>query len=139
MKMPRPTSVTIVSLVAISVGVYTLVIKLLVVIIPDSYGLFVELTEAINTNALLKLPAEFHLAHAVTGSIVWIVSGLFMLRGKNWARVLALLWALGVLVLTLLVTRLSLPFYLKFATWLLMLYLLTSERCSLYFVARQKR
>jgi len=44
-----------------------------------------------------------------------------------------LLWGLGVLVLTLLVARLSLPFYLKLATWLLMLYLLTRERSSRYF------
>jgi len=133
MKMPRPLSVTIISIVAIILGVYTLAIKLLVILVPDSYALFVEFAAAMNTHALLKLPVEFHLAHAITGSVVWIVAGLFMLRGKNWARLLALLWGLGVLVLTLLVARLSLPFYLKLATWLLMLYLLTRERSSRYF------
>lgn len=133
MKMPRPTSVTIISIAAIIIGVYTLAIKLLVIINPGSYALFVEFAAAMNTTAWVKLPVEFHLAHAVTGSVVWIVAGLFMLGGKNWARVLALLWGLGVLALTLLVARLSLPFYLKLATWLLMLYLLTRERSTRYF------
>lgn len=133
MKMPRPAPVTIISIIAIITGVYTLAIKLLVVINPESYELFVEFAEAMNSGAWLKIPVELHLVHAFTGSIVWIVSGLFMLRGKNWARVLALFWGLGVLVLTLLVTQLSLPFYLKLATWLLMLYLLTRKRCGLYF------
>lgn len=88
---------------------------------------------------MLIIPVELHLAHAFTDSIVWIVSGLFMLRGKNWARVLALFWGLGVLVLTLLVTQLSLPFYLKLATWLLMLYLLTRESVARsIFVAHRK-
>ena len=133
MKTPRPLSVTIISIAAIIIGLYTLAIKLLVVIVPESYDLFVEFAAAMNTTALVKLPAEFHLAHGFIGSAVWIVAGLFMLRGKNWARVLALLWGLGVLVLTLLVARLSLPFYLKLATWLLLLYLLTREHCSRFF------
>jgi len=51
--------------------------KLLVVSIPGSYDLFVEFATALNAQALLQLPAEFHLAHAFTGSAVWIVSGLF--------------------------------------------------------------
>ena len=131
--MPRPISVTIISIISILVGVYTLAMKLLVVSIPGSYDLFVEFAAALNAQALLPLPTEFHLAHAFTGSAVWIVSGLFMLRGKNWARLLALFWGLGVLVLTLLVVQLSLPFYLKLVSWLLMLYFLTRARCMLYF------
>ena len=133
MKMPRPISVTIISIVAIIVGMYTLAIKLLVVTNPDSYKVFVEFAAAMSAHAWLQLPVAFHLAHAFTGSVVWIVSGLFMLRGKNWARVLALLWGLSVLILTLLVAHFSLPFYLKLASWLLMLYFLTRERCSHYF------
>ena len=133
MKSLRPLPVTIISIAAISIGIYTLAIKLLVIGNPEAHKLFVEFTSAMNTTALVKLPVEFHLAHAFTGSIVWIISGLFMLKGKNWARLLALLWGLGVLILTLLVVQLSLPFYLKLGTWLLMLYFLTRERCTRYF------
>jgi len=133
MKIPRPLPVTIISIIAIIVGVYTLAMKMLVVIIPESYELFVEFAGAMNTDAWVKIPVELHLAHAFTGSVVWIVSGLFMLKGKNWARVLALFWGLSVLALTLLVVKLSLPFYLKLATWLLMLYFLIRERSTLYF------
>ncbi len=132
-KMPRPVPVTIISIIAIVIGVYTLAIKLLVVTNPDAYQVFTGFAAAMNSNAWLRLPAEFHLLHAFTGSVVWIVSGLFMLRGKNWARLLALLWGLGVLVLTLLVARFSLPFYLKLASWLLMLYFLTRAQCTRYF------
>ena len=100
---------------------------------PYSYKLFIEFATAINSTAWLQLPAEFHLAHAFTGSVVWIVSGLFMLRGKYRARLLALFRGLGVLVLTVLVAQFSLPFYLKLASWLLMLYFLTRAPCRLYF------
>jgi len=51
MKMPRPAPVTIISIIAIITGVYTLAIKLLVVITPESYELFVEFAEAMNSSA----------------------------------------------------------------------------------------
>ena len=131
--MSRPYSVTIIAVIAVIVGLYSLASKLFVVISPETYHLFLEFGEAVNAQALARLPVEVHLWHGLIGSIVWIVSGVYMLRGKNWARLLALLWGLTALLLTFIVVGFSLSFYLKSATYLLMLYLLTRRRCLAYF------
>jgi len=131
--MSRPHSVTIIAVAAIVVGLYSLVTKIFVVISPETYRLFLDFGEAVNTQALVRLPVEVHLGHGLIGSIVWIVSGVFMLRGKNWARWLALFWGLTALLLTFIVAGFSLSFYLKSVTYLLMLYLLTRRRCLAYF------
>ena len=131
--MSRPHSVTIIAVVAIVVGLYSLVTKVFVVISPETYRLFLDFGEAINTQAPVRLPVEVHLGHGLIGSIVWIVSGVYMLRGRNWARCLALFWGLTALLLTFIVAGFSPSFYLKSATYLLMLYLLSRQRCLTYF------
>jgi hypothetical protein len=131
--MSRPHSVTIIAVIAIVVGLYSLVTKVFVVISPEAYRLFLDFGEAVNTQALVRLPVEVHLGHGLIGSVVWIFSGAYMLRGKNWARLLALFWGLTALLLTFIVAGFSLSFYLKSATYLLMLYLLTRRRCLAYF------
>jgi hypothetical protein len=121
--MSRPHSVTIIAVAAIVVGLFS----------PETYRLFLDFGEAMNAQALVRLPVEVHLGHGLIGSIVWIFSGAYMLRGKNWARWLALFWGLTALLLTFIVAGFSLSFYLKLATYLLMLYLLTRRRCLAYF------
>lgn len=129
----RPLSVTIISVIAILVGLYSLIAKVYVVTSPEAYRIFLEIVDVMNEDALMRLPVEFHLTHSLAGSLVWIASGFFMLRGKNWARLLALCWGITVLVVTLLITKFSIPFYIKLITYCVMLYFLMRDSCSTYF------
>ena len=133
--MSCPLSVTIIAIMAIIVGLYSLATKIFVLISPETLWLFLEFGEAANAQALVRLPVEIHLGHGLIGSVVWIVSGGYMLWGKNWARLLALWWGLTALLVTFIVVGFSLSFYLKSATYLLILYLLT-RRPSLVFFRR---
>lgn len=136
--MSRPKSLTIISKLAIIFGLYSLAVKIFVLSSSETYQQFLEFAEAINSKAIVRLPVEVHLAHGLIGSLIWIVSGIFMLKGKNWARQLALLWGFTVLVLTFFVSGFSILLYLKSATYLLMLYFLTHEKCLAYFQAKMQ-
>lgn len=92
-----------------------------------------EFAETANVRALVKLPVEVHLAHGIMSSLVWIVAGIFMLKGNNWARLLALFWGLTVLMLTFLVAGFSLSLYMKSGTYSILLYFLTRPGCLEYF------
>ena len=59
--MSRPHSVTIIAVAAIVVGLYSLVTKIFVVISPETYRLFLDFGEAMNAQALVRLPVEVHL------------------------------------------------------------------------------
>lgn len=131
--MPRPHSVTVISALVIVYGLYTLALKVYLISSPEAYGIFEKLVAAYNAEAAVKLPLAFHLAYSFLGSIAFLVSGVFMLKGRNWARLLLLLWGLATLALTLALAGLSLPLYLKTATYLVFLYLLLRKNSVAYF------
>lgn len=136
--MSRPKSVTIISILAIIFGLYSLAVKIFVVSSTERYQQFLEFAEALNSKAIVSLPVEVHLAHGLIGSFMWIVSGIFMLKGKNWARLLALFWGFTVLVLTFFVGGFSILLYLKSAMYLILLYFLTHEKCLVYFQGKEQ-
>lgn len=131
--MPRPQSVTVISVLAIVVGLSTLAAKIFVLSSSEAYRFFVEFAETVNARALVKLPVEVHLAHGIMSSLVWIVAGIFMLKGNNWARLLALFWGSTIIMLTFLVADFSLSLYLKSGAYSILLYFLTRPGCLKYF------
>lgn len=135
--MSRPRSVLIISLVAIVIGLYSGAMKLVIVLAPGTYQLFDQFAETINSRAIISLPTQVHLIHGLAGSAVWVVSGWYMLKGRNWARLLALFWGLGVLLLTLATVGLSMSFYLKLVTYSVIVYFLTRQQCLGYFLGHR--
>ncbi len=131
--MPRPDSVTIISALVIVYGLYTLALKIYLVSSPEAYAMFEQLIVAYNAEAEVKLPLVFHLSYSFLGSIAFLVAGGFMLIGRNWARLLLLVWGLATLVLTLALAGFSLPMYLKTSTYILFLYLLMRRNSVAYF------
>ena len=131
--MPRPVSVTIIFALVIVYGLYTLALKVYLVSSPEAYAMFEQLIVAYDAEAEVKLPLVFHLSYSFLGSIAFLVAGVFMLMGRNWARLLLLLWGLATLVLTLALAGFSLPMYLKTSTYILFLYLLMRQNSVAYF------
>jgi hypothetical protein len=131
--LPRPLSVTIISALVIVYGLYTLALKVTLVSSPEAYAMFEQLIESYNAEAAVKLPLAFHLTYSFLGSVAFLVAGVFMLMGRNWARWLLLLWGLATLALTLALAGFSLPMYLKTATYLVFLYLLLRKNSVAYF------
>ncbi len=129
----RPISVTILAVAVIVWGLVTLATKIFVVASPEAYAMFREAYTAMNDGALVKLPMAVHLGHGFLSSPVLVVAGAFMLAAKNWARLLLVAWPLTALALTIAVGGLALPFYLKAATYLVVLYLLMRKNCRDYF------
>ena len=131
--MPRPLSVTIISAFVIFYGLYTLALKVYLVSSPEAYAMFEKFVVAYNAEAEVKLPLAFHLTYSFLGSIAFLIAGVFMLMARNWARLLLLLWGLATLGLTLALAGLSLPMYLKTATYIVFLYLLMRKNSVAYF------
>ena len=114
-------------------GLYTFALKVYLVSSPEAYGMFEKFVAAYNAEAAVKLPLAFHLAYSFLGSIAFLVAGVFMLMARNWARLLLLSWGLATLALTLVLAGLSLPLYLKTASYLGFLYLLMRQNSVAYF------
>ena len=132
----RPRSVTIIALLAILYGVLTLAHKAFVLLSPATLSMTRDLFAGLNASAPVPLPFAAHMAHGLTGSVVLIVAGGFMLRGFNWARLLLLLWPLTALALTFAVYGLSASLGLKTLTYLVLAFFLLRGPSAQYFGAR---
>jgi hypothetical protein len=85
----RPTPVTVVAWILIVVGISSLVAMTLTLNNPATLDLM--------SRSLLPISLQYVLAYA--GFLVTIVSGIVMLKGRNWGRLLYVVWsAIGSLI-----------------------------------------
>jgi len=129
----RPRTITWIAWLAILYGVVTLGQKMFVTVSPEASALTREFFDKLNQNALVRLPFEAHMAHGVASSIVFAVAGIFMLLGRNWARLLLLLWPLTALALTFIVSGFSLSLGLKTVTYGTLAFFLLRPATAEYF------
>ena len=130
--MKRPTSVTIVSWFFV---VYGAILVVPVIVGFSSFDIYDALRslETFSFSSIIDLPVEVYVLFGLISSPVMIVTGLHMLRGKNWARVLFLIWSTAGLILTANFYGFSLILGLNLLTYLLVLFILTRKRCLTYF------
>ncbi len=131
--MSRPIPITIISILAILLGVVPFPVKILVLMSPDMLEDLRRFIETPSSGQILDIPVEVQFAHGIIGSIVWITAGIAMRRGRNWGRWLALFWAGSVLAMTVLLLGFKMSFLLKLATFCAMAYFLTNRKASAYF------
>ena len=132
----RPFSLSAISILAVLYGTFSLIPKILF-LIPSEQGEWArELMNTMSSNGPIPLPSWLHVSHGLIGSVVWVVAGIFLWKGKNWSRWLILFWGLTVLLLTLSVYGYSGSFPWKCGTFLLLLYLLLKRSSRDYFEAR---
>jgi len=79
----RPLSVTIIAWLLIVFGILSLIA------IPLSLGN--PMTKELMAKSMVPIPVQYFMMGA--GLFVTIVSGIFMLKGANWARMLYVIWS----------------------------------------------
>jgi hypothetical protein len=85
----RPTSVTVISWILIVMGGISLIVSTLMLKNPTTREMM----------ARCPLPVPLQYAMLYVGLFVTITSGLAMLKGQNWARLLYVIWgAVGFLI-----------------------------------------
>jgi hypothetical protein len=129
----RPSSITVISWLAILYGLLTLGQKTFLALSPEAMALTRQIFDELSGSALLPVPFEAHMAHAFLSSMVVMIAGAFMLVGNNWARMLLLVWPLTALALTLAVGGLSPSFWLKSLTYGVLAFFLLRGPSALYF------
>jgi hypothetical protein len=85
----RPTSVTVISWILIVAGGISLISTTAMINNP--------MTRELMSKSLLSVPAQYAITYL--GLLITIVSGIMMLKGYNWARLLYVIWGtLGFMV-----------------------------------------
>lgn len=85
----RPTSVTVIAWFLLIIGVISAVLTVAMIDNPIVIDLMKK----------SPLPVSLQYAIAIAGLLVMMVSGAAMLKGRNWARLLYVIWsALGLLI-----------------------------------------
>ena len=136
--MTRPLEVTIASWFFMLWALFTVIPKVFLVMNSEAYSMALELNAALQSSALLPVPFWYQLVHAYVGVVVILVCGIFMLKGHLWAVIVFLIWMLGVLGLTLAVSRLSIALYVKAAVAAAVAILLLKPKSRAYFSVSQK-
>ena len=92
--MQRPTSLTVIAWLLIVFGAFGLISQLMMGDNPVAQKMLAE----------SPLPASVHMAMAIIGTVVSLVSGYGILKGLNWSRYLYVGWSIVGLVFGLLTT-----------------------------------
>jgi hypothetical protein len=134
--LKRPWRVSLIAWFFILWSLLSLIPKVMLVVDPEIYRLARELNQI---NLHLKqpsVPGWFQLTHAFLGVPVMIVSGVGLLQGRMWALGMCLLWLVSGVVLTWAVTGVSMSFYLKLATTIVIALVLLRPKTFSYFSSR---
>jgi hypothetical protein len=119
----RPTSVTVIAWILIVFG--------LIKLVSTMRGLNNPLL--ITYLSRSRFPVRMLIAFGFLGALSMVISGVFMLRGKNWARLLYFIWTgLGVAV-SLITAGFRMSFVPGIVIYAVFLYLLTRTQVVDYF------
>ena len=128
--MNRPKGVTIIATIVIIFGVFTFIPKIYVISSPERFNEFIDFFRSISKNQIIHVPVVLQISHGVIGSIIWTVAGIFMLKGQNWAQILALIWGLTVVLLTFFVSGLTITLFTKTPLFVLIFFILMKRSSS---------
>lgn len=81
---PRPTSLTVISWLLVSTGIFVAILQVGIMSCRDPH-----VAVAVSNS---PIPVDIQCGFSLLGSLVTVISGLGMLKGKNWARLLYLIW-----------------------------------------------
>jgi len=130
----RPLTVSVISWFFMLWAIFSVILKVFLIINPEAYRQALELDQTLSTQSFLHVPFWFQLAHAFIGVPIIIVSSIFMLKGRLWALIVFLVWIYGVVLLTLAVSGLSISLYFKLFTAILITVFLTRSKHLAYFL-----
>lgn len=134
--MSRPFSLSAISILAVLYGALSLILKISFLISSEQAEWARELMKTMSSSGPIPFPSWLHVLHGLIGSVVWVIAGILLWKGRNWSLWLVLFWGLTVLLLTFSVYAYSGPFLWKCGTYLMLTYFLLKKSSREYFEAR---
>ena len=129
----RPLSISILAVVMVLYGLFTLFPKVLLLTSQEVYDASADVAAALAARGPLALPLDLQIAIGFMASFVAILAGVFIWRGRNWARWAAALWMVLTLALYVLQTGLTWLPALKLPVFFLVLFLLFRPQAAGHF------
>ena len=129
----RPLSIAILAVVMVLYGLFTLIPKIFLLTSREVYDASADLTAAMTAGGFLTLPYGLQIAISFVASLVVIAAGVFVWRGRNWARWAIALWMTFSLVLYVLQTGVTWIPVMKLPIFVLVLFLLFRPQVANHF------
>ena len=129
----RPRSISILAVVMVLYGLFTLFPKILLLTSQEVYEASAALAASLAAGGLLALPLDLQIAIGFIASFVAILAGIFIWRGRNWARWAAALWMVLTLALYVLQTGPTWLPAIKLPVFFLVLFLLFRPQAAGHF------
>jgi hypothetical protein len=136
--LSRPISLSAISILTVSYGVLSLIPKIVFLLPSEQSASAWDLLRTMIASGPLPLPLWLHFSHALISSVVWIIAGIFLWQGTNWARWLMIAWGLSVIFLTASVYGFSGSTPWKCGTYLIGIYFLLKQSSREYFAERAR-
>ena len=125
----RPTSITVISCLFIITSAFSL----LGIIIGFWNPRAQKLAQEIMTQS--PLPVSIQYAFSLTGFTATLASGVFMLRGANWARYLYIIWGAITLLLNVFTAHAKLMIIPCLAIYGIVVFFLMQPKANQYFAS----
>jgi hypothetical protein len=123
----RPDSITIIAWIMLVFGVSSLQV-----------GIFSINNPVPETIANIPIPAQVESSRFFADAVISIVSGIFILRGANWARLLYIWWGAFYFVIELLMRPVKATTLTMGACYLIVVFFLLRPRASAYFASHNR-
>ena len=120
----RPTSITVISWILIVLAAISLITSTLMLNNPTAKELM----------ARSPLPASVQYALMYLGLLVMITSGVAMLKGQNWARLLYVIWSAAGFLIAVVTSPLKMAMIPGFVVYLIVVFFLFRPKANQYFV-----
>ena len=124
----RPTSISIISWILIVIGAISLI---------TTTAMINNLTVR-DMMAESPMPVSVQYAMSYFGLLVMIVSGAAMLKGRNWARYLYVIWSLVGFVIGIATSPMKVAMIPGFVVFLVVAFFLFRPKAAAFFVPREE-
>ena len=124
----RPTSITVISWILIVIGVISIITTTAMINNP--------MVEEMMTKSPLSIPVQ----HAISyiGLSITIVCGIGMLKGKNWARLLYIIWGVIGFIIGIATAPIKAAMIPGFVVFAVIVFFLYRAKASAFFVPNKE-
>jgi len=125
----RPKSITVIS--------WLLIVLALISLVVSTVTLNMPMTKALMAKSPVPLSIQYIMLYA--GLLTTVICGAFMLKGKNWARLLYTTWGLVSFIFSLATTPVKATLIPSLVVFAIILFFLFRPRANEYFKQTEKK
>lgn len=123
----RPTSITVISWFLIVIGGISLILTTVMINNPEALALMEKNP--------IPIPLQYVMSYA--GLLVMVISGIAMLKGKNWARLLYVIWSVVGFAIGIATSPMKAAMIPGLIVFLVVAFFLFRPKASAFFVPRE--